>query len=169
VVINQIQPILVRFTVPQGQLPDIQRYYAGGKMLSVRATPSEGSATALEGTLSFMDNSVDTNSGTVLLKAKFANSAGTLWPGQFVKVALQLFVDSNALTIPMAAVMSSQQGSYVFTVESGAAKQRPITISRTLDSLSVIGSGLKEGEQVVLSGQSRLTSGSKLAIKGAPQ
>ena len=165
VVINQIQPILVRFTVPQGQLPDIQRYYTGGKTLLVRATPSEGSAASLEGVLSFMDNSVDAGTGTVLLKAKFTNAEGTLWPGQFVKVGLQLYVDANALTVPIAAVMNSQQGTYVFTVEGGAAKQRPIEIARTVDSLSVVGSGLKEGEKVVLSGQSRLTSGAKVAIK----
>src|SRR4029079_14208011 len=114
VVINQIQPILVRFTVPQSQLPDIQRYYSGGNSLAVHATPSEGSATTLDGTLSFMDNNVDPNSGTVLLKAKFANQQGTLWPGQFVKVDLQLYVDANALTVPGAAVLTGQQGTYVF-------------------------------------------------------
>jgi multidrug efflux system membrane fusion protein len=168
VVINQIEPILVRFTVPQSQLPDIQRYYAGGNMLSVRATPSEGSATTLSGTLSFVDNNVDANSGTVLLKAKFANPQGYLWPGQFVKVALQLYVDTNALTVPAAAVLTSQQGTYVFTVDPmHAAKQRPVQVARTVDSVTVIASGLTDGEQVIISGQSRLVSGSKVTIKGA--
>lgn len=168
VVINQIQPILVRFTVPQSQLPDIQHYYAGGNMLSVRATPSEGSTTSLDGTLSFVDNNVDANSGTVLLKAKFANPQGTLWPGQFVKVALQLYVDANALTLPAAAVMTGQQGTYVFTVDTnGVAKQRSLQVARTVDSVTVIASGLVEGERVIVSGQSRLVSGSKVTIKGA--
>ena len=168
VVINQIQPILVRFTVPQSQFPDIQRYFSGGKSLSVRATPSEGSTTALDGLLSFVDNNVDASSGTVLLKAKFANAQGTLWPGQFVKVALQLYVDANALTLPTGAVLTSQKGTYVFTVdEKSAAKQRPVQVSRTVDSVVVIGSGLTEGEQVILTGQSRLISGSKVTIKGA--
>jgi multidrug efflux system membrane fusion protein len=167
VVINQIQPVLVRFTVPQSQLPDIQRYYGGGNMLSVRATPSEGSTTSLDGTLSFVDNNVDANSGTVLLKAKFANPQGTLWPGQFVKVALQLYVDANALTVPAAAVMTGQQGTYVFTVDTARiAKQRPVEVARTVDSVSVIANGVTEGERVIVSGQSRLTSGSKVAIKG---
>ena len=168
VVINQIDPILVRFTVPQSQLPDIQRYYAGGNMLSVRATPSEGSSTTLTGTLSFVDNNVDANSGTVLLKAKFVNPQGNLWPGQFVTVALQLYVDANALTIPAAAVMTGQQGTYTFTVDAaGRAKQRQLQVARTVDSLSVIASGVTEGEKVITSGQSRLISGSKVTIKGA--
>ncbi|MEO5902824.1 MAG: efflux RND transporter periplasmic adaptor subunit [Gemmatimonadaceae bacterium] len=168
VVINQIQPILVRFTVPQSQFPDIQRYSTGNKLLSVKAAPSEGSSTSYDGTLSFVDNNVDATSGTVLLKAKFDNTAGTLWPGQFVKVALQLYVDANALTLPSAAVMTSQQGTYVFTVdEKNSAKQQPVQVARTVDSLAVIATGLTEGENVILTGQSRLTSGSKVSIKGA--
>ena len=166
VVINQIQPILVRFTVPQSQFPDIQKYYSGDKALTVRVSPSEGSSTSYEGTLSFVDNNVDANSGTVLLKAKFVNADGTLWPGQFVKVALQLYVDANALTLPTAAVMASQQGSYVFTVdEKNSAKQQPVVVARTVDSVAVIASGLKEGERVILTGQSRLISGAKVSIK----
>ena len=167
VVINQIQPILVRFTVPQSQFPDIQRYSAGNKLLAVKASPSEGSATSYEGALSFVDNNVDANSGTVLLKAKFDNTAGTLWPGQFVKVGLQLYVDANALTVPSAAVMTSQQGTYVFTVdEKNLAKQAPVQVSRTVDSLAVIATGVTEGEKVILAGQSRLTNGAKVSIKG---
>lgn len=167
VVINQIQPILVRFTVPQSQFPDIQKYYSGNKMLAVQATPSEGSSTSLNGTLSFVDNNVDANSGTVLLKAKFGNEQGTLWPGQFVTVALQLYVDANALTLPAAAVLTSQQGNYVFTVDAkNAAKLQPVQVARTVDSVVVIGSGVTEGEKVILTGQSRLISGSKVTIKG---
>jgi multidrug efflux system membrane fusion protein len=168
VVINQIQPILVRFTIPQSQFPDIQKYYSANKALAVRVSPSEGSSTSYDGTLSFVDNNVDAGSGTVLLKAKFINADGTLWPGQFVKVALQLYVDANALTVPSAAVLTSQQGTYVFTVdEKNLAKQTPVEVARTVDSVSVIASGLTDGERVILTGQSRLTSGSKVSIKGA--
>lgn len=166
VVINQIQPILVRFTVPQSQFPDVQKYYSGNKALTVQVSPSEGSSTGYDGTLSFVDNNVDANSGTVLLKAKFVNADGTLWPGQFVKVALQLYVDANALTLPAAAVMASQQGTYVFTVdEKNSAKQRPVVVARSVDSVAVIASGLTEGERVILTGQSRLTTGAKVSIK----
>ncbi len=168
VVINQIQPILVRFSVPQSQFPDIQRYYHGGNSLSVSAVPSEGSGTPLEGALAFVDNNVDSTTGTILLKARFANPKGTLWPGQFVKVALQLYVQANALTLPARAVMTGQQGTYVFMVDSaGAAKQRPVQIARTVDSVAVVSSGVNEGEQVIVDGQSRLTSGSKVTIKAS--
>jgi multidrug efflux system membrane fusion protein len=170
VVINQIQPILVRFAIPQSQLPDIQKYYRGGNALQVRVTPSEGSGVPLMGTLAFIDNNVDSTSGTVLLKARFDNPEGTLWPGQYTNVALQLYVDPNALTLPAPAVMTGQQGTYVYTIDSaGNAKQRPVQISRTVDSLAVISSGLKEGERVVMDGQSRLIPGSKVIIKGAPR
>jgi len=170
VVINQIQPILVRFAIPQSQLPDIQKYYRGGNALLVRATPSEGSGVPLTGTLAFIDNNVDSTTGTVLLKARFANPEATLWPGQFTNVALQLYVDPNALTLPAPAIMTGQQGSYVYTVDStGSAKQRPVQVSRTVDSLSVITSGLKEGERVVVDGQSRLIPGSKVTIKSVPR
>jgi len=168
VIINQIQPILVRFSVPQSQFPDIQRYYRGGNALLVRATPSEGSGATLSGTLAFVDNNVDSTTGTVLLKARFANPEGSLWPGQYTNVQLQLFVDPNALTLPSPAVMTGQQGTYVYTVDSaGSAKQRPVQVSRTVDSLSVIASGVKEGEQVIIDGQSRLVPGSKVTIKAA--
>lgn len=168
VVINQIQPILVRFAVPQSQLPEIQRYYRGNNALHVRATPSEGSGVALDGTLAFVDNNVDSTTGTVLLKARFTNPDRTLWPGQYMNVALQLYVDPNALTLPAPAVMTGQQGTYVFTIDSaGTAKQTPVQVARTVDSIAVIASGLKEGERVIVDGQLRLVAGSKVSIKGA--
>lgn len=169
VVINQIQPILVRFTVPQGELPDIQRYFGAGRPLVVQATPSEGSpGAALAGTLAFVDNSVDSTTGTVLLKARFANSPATLWPGQYVTVGLRLYVDPNALTIPSQAVMTGQQGTYVFTVDgAGNPKQVPVRVARTVDTLAVIASGLTVGQRVIMDGQSRLTTGSKVLIKSA--
>jgi len=167
VVINQIQPILVRFAVAQSQFPDIQRYYKGGNALQVRATPSEGSGEPLMGTLAFVDNNVDSTSGTVLLKARFSNPEGTMWPGQYMNVALQLFVDPNALTLPAPAVLTGQQGTYVYTIDtSGTARQRQVQVTRTVDSLAVIGSGLVDGERVIVDGQSRLIPGSKVAIKG---
>jgi multidrug efflux system membrane fusion protein len=167
VVINQIQPILVRFSVAQSQFPDIQRYYRGGNALLVRATPSEGSGVPLQGTLAFVDNNVDSTTGTVLLKARFANPEGTMWPGQYMSVALQLYVDANALTLPAPAVLTGQQGTYVYTIDTaGTARQRPVQVARTVDSVAVIASGLTDGERVIVDGQSRLVPGSKVAIKG---
>jgi membrane fusion protein, multidrug efflux system len=170
VVINQIQPILVRFSVPQSQFPDIQRYYRSGNALQVRATPSEGSGIPIDGSLAFVDNTVDSTSGTVLLKARFTNPEGTIWPGQYMSVALQLYVDPNALTLPAPAVMTGQQGTYVYTIDSTlTARQRPVQVARTVDTLSIIASGLREGERVVVDGQSRLIPGSKVTIKGVPR
>ncbi|GAC1484965.1 MAG: efflux RND transporter periplasmic adaptor subunit [Gemmatimonadaceae bacterium] len=167
VVINQIQPILVRFSVAQSQLPDIQRYYRTGNALVVRAAPSEGSGIPAQGTLAFVDNNVDSTTGTVLLKARFTNPEGTIWPGQYMNVALQLFVDPTALTVPAPAVMTGQQGTYVYTIDTAnTASQRPVQVARTVDSVAVIAGGVKEGERVVVDGQSRLLPGSKVAIKG---
>ena len=170
VVINQIQPILVRFAIPQSQFPDIQRYYRSGNALQVRASPSEGTGIPVDGTLAFVDNNVDSTTGTVLLKARFSNPEGTIWPGQYMKVALQLYVDPNALTLPAPAVMTGQQGTYVYTVDStSTARQRPVQVARTVDSVAVIASGLQDGERVVVTGQSRLIPGSKVRITGVPR
>jgi multidrug efflux system membrane fusion protein len=116
--------------------------------------------------LSFVNNNVDSASGTVLLKARFANSDGTLWPGQFVNVSLQLYVQRNTVTIPAQAVLTGQQGTYVFTVDSGgAARQRLVVAGRTVDSLIVVQHGLTPGERVIVDGQSRLVPGAKVVIK----
>jgi multidrug efflux system membrane fusion protein len=133
----------------------------------VRATPSEGSGVPLQGTLAFVDNNVDSTTGTVLLKARFANPEGTMWPGQYMSVALQLYVDPNALTLPAPAVLTGQQGTYVYIIDTaGTARQRPVQVGRTVDSVAVIASGLTDGERVIVDGQSRLVPGSKVAIKG---
>ncbi|MDQ6738266.1 MAG: efflux RND transporter periplasmic adaptor subunit [Gemmatimonadota bacterium] len=168
VVINQIQPILVRFSIPQSELPDIQRYFGAGKPLAVQASLSESAASAVSGTLAFVDNNVDSSTGTVLLKARFANPSATLWPGQFVTVALRLYVDPNALTVPSQAVLNGQQGTYVFTVDlAGNTKQQLVKVARTVDSMAVIASGLADGDRVITDGQSRLVTGSKVVIKPA--
>jgi multidrug efflux system membrane fusion protein len=169
VVINQIRPILVRFAVPQRDLPGIQRYSAGTE-LAVRVTPAEtndGAATSpIRGTLSFVDNAVDTTTGTVMLKAKFANTSGALWPGQFVTADLQLFVQHDALIVPSQAVLAGQDGSYVFVIDQkGAAEQRPVTPGRTVGSSIIIEKGLTVGERVVTDGQSRLFPGAKVDIR----
>jgi multidrug efflux system membrane fusion protein len=128
--------------------------------------PSEAltSVPMAQGNLTFIDNAVDTTTGTVMLKASFPNKEGTLWPGQFAAVSLRLFEEERALVIPAGAVLNGQQGTYVYLVDStGAARQRPIGVERTADTLAVIAAGLKEGEQVVTSGQSRLTPGARVA------
>jgi multidrug efflux system membrane fusion protein len=111
---------------------------------------------------------VDTLTGTVLLKASFPNTEKTLWSGQFVAATLHLFVEKNALVIPTEAVVTGQQGAYVYVVDSaGTVQQRKISVERSQDSLAVVTAGLRDGEQVVRSGQSRLTAGAKVRIASA--
>jgi len=124
------------------------------------------------GSLFFIDNAVDTTTGTVQLKASFPNPNRRLWAGEFVATRLELFVEQNALVVPASAVVTGQQGQYVYVVtDSLTAEQRPVTVERTAGSLMVIANGLREGERVVTDGQSRLTPNAKVVIntpQGAP-
>src|SRR3989442_2667416 len=130
VVINRIQPILVRFAVPELHLPDIQRYCKN--RLSVLVIPSTEDTTVSEGVLTFVDNSVDTTTGTVLLKAEFPNRDSALWPGEFLSVRLRLYVEEQAMVVPGQAVMTGQQGTYVFVVnQNGTARSQAVTGPRT--------------------------------------
>ncbi|HUF35180.1 MAG TPA: efflux RND transporter periplasmic adaptor subunit [Gemmatimonadales bacterium] len=164
VTINQIRPILVRFAVPAANLPLIQRHRGEGVV--VRAQPGTGEAS--EGTLSFVDNAVDTTTGTILLKGTFANAGGELWPGGFVNVRLQLYVDRDALTVPARAVVTGQQGSFVFVVgPDTVAATRPVRVDRVAADLAVVTGELQPGERVVTDGQLRLREGSKVQVKAA--
>lgn len=167
VTINQLRPILVRFAVPASELPDLQR--RAGQSLHVLARPAQDS-TEYEGDLAFVDNHVDSSTGTVLLKGHFPNASGRLWPGEFVDVTLVMGEQADALVVPAQAVMNAQQGTYVFVVTAaGTAKQQPVTVQRTLDTLAVIARGLAEGDMIVTDGQSRLTSDAKVDIRaGSP-
>jgi multidrug efflux pump subunit AcrA (membrane-fusion protein) len=119
------------------------------------------------GSLSFINNAVDTATGTVLLKATFPNGKGDLWPGEYVATVLRLYVQQDALVVPIQAIVTGQQGTYVFVIDPQAntAKQRPVVIGRTSDTLAVISSGLAEGERVVTDGQSRLQNGAKVSVR----
>ena len=165
VVVNQIRPILVRFAIPAALLPEVRRYR--GNDVVVSATPA-GASTAVQGQLDFIDNAVDTATGTIMLKGRFGNADGVLWPGQFVAVRMQLFVEHGATVVPARAVVAGQQGSYVFTVDSGTtAVLRPVKVARLADSMAVISEGVDAGAQVVVDGQLRLRPGTKVEIKGS--
>ncbi len=164
VLINQIHPILVRFSLPEKALPDVQRY-SRGKKLPVQASPSNG-AGATMGQLTFVDNGVDTTTGTVALKGQFTNEEGRLWPGQFVSVTLQLFVQEGAIVVPSTAVMSGQNGNYVYIVgPDNKVKTQNVTVGRTLADAVVIDKGLDAGLRVVTDGQAKLTPNATVAIK----
>jgi membrane fusion protein, multidrug efflux system len=162
VVINQVQPIFVSFSVPAQNLPEIKRYMPSG--LHVEAQPKEGGVSA-SGLLTFIDNTVDLSTGTIMLKGTFQNEKRSLWPGQFVDVILNLTRQPNALVVPSQAIQNGQQGQFVFVVKSDATVEaRQVTVSRTIGQQSVISSGLAPGETVVTDGQLRLAPGAKVRI-----
>ena len=164
--IVQLRPMLVRFPVPATNLPALRQ--RAGQQLTVIALPARDSASALHGILSFVDNQVDTTTGTVLLKARFPNRDGALWPGEYVTVTLVLGVQNDAVVVPGQAVMQGQQGTYVFVVNNdGTATTQAVTVERTLDSLTVI-AGVPAGTLVVIDGQLRLTPNAKVDIRGGP-
>lgn len=164
--IVEMRPILVRFPVPATNVLALRQ--RAGQELKVIALPARDSASAVQGILSFMDNQIDSATGTVLLKARFPNRDGALWPGEYVTVTLVLGVQNDAVVVPSQAVMQGQQGTYLFVVNNdGTAATQPVTVERTLDSLSVI-AGVPAGTLVVTDGQLRLTPNAKVDIRGGP-
>ena len=164
--IVQMRPILVRFPVPAASLPALRQ--RAGQELKVIALPARDSALAVQGVLSFIDNAVDSATGTVLLKGRFANHDGALWPGEYVNITLVLGIQTDAIVVPSQAVMQGQQGTYVFVVNNdGTASSQPVTVQRTLDSLSVV-AGVPVGALVVTDGQLRLTPNAKVDIRAGP-
>jgi multidrug efflux system membrane fusion protein len=171
VVINQIKPIRVSFAVAENQLPLVRKYAAGKPLeVHVKTSRTDGRSEA-KGRLGFIDNEVDASTGTFTLKAVFPNEDSSLWPGQFVDVELVLTVELHALTVPAGAVVTGQDGTFVFVVGSdNKAEKRPVKVNRTLDAITVIDEGLKAGETVVTDGQMRLMPGAAVEIKpGAPK
>jgi membrane fusion protein, multidrug efflux system len=162
VVINQLQPILVRFPVPEAQFSALQRRSGQGSVLVHVAAP-DSTPIPEAGSLSFIDNAVDSMTSTVTAKAQFANVAGALWPGEYMAVTVQLDVQAGALAVPSVAVIPGQDGNYVFIVgDDHTAKMRPVTVGREVGRFTVIAKGVSAGEHVVVDGQSRLTSGTKV-------
>jgi len=165
VTINQIQPINVSFAVPEKSLPEIKKYMAGGA-LKVEVLLSKDDANPLQGRLSFIDNTVDTATGTIRLKGSFANSDRKLWPGEFVNVVLTLTTQKDALLVPTSAVQTGQNGQFVFVVKQDSTVDvRPVVASRTFGEETVIAKGLAASEKVVTDGHLRLAPGAKIEIK----
>ena len=163
VVIAQIHPIYVSFTVPQQHLATIKQYMAAGP-LSVRATPP-GASKPTVGRLTFVNNTVDPTTGTIQLKGTFDNADNMLWPGQYVEVVLTLTSES-AVVVPSQAVQPGQQGPYVFVVKPDSTVQpRPVELGRRLAADTIITKGLIAGERVVTDGQLRLVPGARVEIK----
>jgi multidrug efflux system membrane fusion protein len=167
VVINQLTPIYVTFAVPEQELPAVQRHLAAGQ-LSVEAAIPQSAEPPEQGVLSFVDNTVDRATGTIRLKATFANPDRRLWPGQFVNVVLTLAAQPDAIVVPSQAVQTGQNGTYVYVVRADrTAEVRPVVVARQREGEAVIQQGLQPGETVVTDGQLRLTSGSQVEVKGS--
>jgi len=165
VTINRIRPVYVDFSVPEQQLPDI-RNSAAAHQLKVEAFVGTDATHAAAGELTFIDNAVDTKTGTVLLKGTFPNEDEMLWPGQFVNVALTLRTQPNALLVPNAAIQTGQQGQYVFVVGKDLTAQvRPVVTGMSVNEEVVVEKGLELGETVVTRGQIRLAAGSTVQIR----
>jgi multidrug efflux system membrane fusion protein len=168
VTIKQLQPIRVRFTVTQADLPDVRRHRDRAPRVDI--APAEGDSGWIEGRLAFVDNAVDPASGTLLLKAEAPNRDGALWPGQFVRVRLRLYEQPGATVVPSASVSSSQRGSYCYVVKADTTVEvRPVTVQRVWRELSVIASGVSAGETVVTDGQLRLSPGAKGVVRSAAE
>jgi multidrug efflux system membrane fusion protein len=167
VVIHQIRPMYVRFTVPQQYLPDILKYSAV-QSLEVRAYAPGESPDARRGCLTFIDNAVDVSTGTILLKAEFPNEDLMLWPGEFVNAVLVLKQLENVVVVPAQSIGTGQMGDFVFVIKKdNTVDLRPVKVSYRLDNDAVIESGLQTGERVVIDGQLRLRPGSAVIEKQA--
>ncbi len=169
VTITQIHPISATFTLPQEELPSVQADMASGAA-PVLAYASDDRTELGDGTLLTPDNTIDTTTGTIRLKATFPNKDGKLWPGQFINAHLQIGMAHDAVTIPPAAIEHGPDGLYVYIVKPDATiAQAAISIGYQTDKLAVVSSGLAGGENVVVDGQSRLQAGTKVAVTTAQQ
>jgi multidrug efflux system membrane fusion protein len=167
VVINQIIPVNVTFSVPEQNLTDIKRHMVSGALKVDAIFPSDAERPE-QGTLAFIDNAVDRSTGTIKLKAEFANRQRRLWPGQFVNVALTLTTQGDAVVIPSEAIQVGPEGQHVFVVKADKTVElRPVNVGRTSEGESIIAKGLVAGEQVVREGQFLLGPGARIEIKDA--
>jgi multidrug efflux system membrane fusion protein len=155
VTILQISPIFVTFAVPEKHLNHIR---AAGPGLAVTTTAGE------TGRLEVIDNSVDSTTGTIRLKAAFANAGRQLWPGQFTNVRLRLKTESGVLVFPDSALQTGPKGSFVWALVDGKAEMRAVKVDRTAGGLCIVSEGVTEGERVVTFGQLRITPGAKLEV-----
>jgi membrane fusion protein, multidrug efflux system len=165
VVINQIAPIYVSLAVPENRLNEVR---ASHKKAAVRVEVAPDNSTRLSGTLAFVDNAVDVATGTIKLRGQFANRDRQLWPGQFVDAWVVLGEEEKALVVPTQALQTGPKGQFVYVVGADdTAELREVSVARAEGNESVIASGLKAGETVVVDGASRVQPGSKLGIKSA--
>jgi membrane fusion protein, multidrug efflux system len=164
VMITQLRPISMLFSLPQQELPRINKVFSEGA-LAVEALGADNTTVADKGTLQVVDNQVDQTTGTVKLKAEFPNAQLQLWPGQFVNVRLLIDTLRGAIVVPTASVQRGPNGTFVFLVQNGdTVSVRAVTVSQQDEKQTVVSSGLQAGDRVVTTGFVRLAEGSKIVI-----
>lgn len=165
IVINQLSPIYITFSVPQQNLAMLNRYRAAGT-LSVTAAPTGDTGPAEKGELTFIDNAIDSSTGTLKLKATFPNENHVLWPGQFANVHLTLS-SPEVFVVAASAIQNDQKGQHVFVINpaDNTAELRAVTVERSNENEAVVSKGLKEGEVVVTEGQLRVLPGKPVEIR----
>jgi multidrug efflux system membrane fusion protein len=166
VVINSTKPILVSLSVPQRNLDDVRRAWSSSQ-LKVELSANRGGPIVAEGQLVFIDNTVNVQTGTILLKARVKNEHEELWPGQFVAARIILKVEQDAIALPETAVQPGQDKPFVYVIRNGKAAMQPVQISRQIGNLIVLSKGLTAGEQVVVDVPYALTDGAAVQIKQA--
>lgn len=165
IVINQIQPVYAVFSVPEQYIGEIKKYMSSGK-IKVEVIIGKDEKYLESGVITFVDNTVDTSTGTIKLKATFANRERHLWPGQFVNVVMTLTARSNAVVVPSQAIQTGQKGLYVFVIKPDlSVESRPVVTSLSFENETVVEKGLQPGERVVTDGQMRLFPGAKADVK----
>ena len=168
VTVTQMKPIFVTFTIPQETLDEIKTNQANGQ-LTVTAYASDDKTVLAQGKLTLINNQVDTTTGTVQLKATFDNNDERLWPGEFVNTRVIVSVRKDALTVPATTIMQGPNGAYAYTIKPDNTVQRQdVQVAATQDGLAVIEKGLSNNDTVVVSGQYRLTKGSKVKSDQQP-
>jgi membrane fusion protein, multidrug efflux system len=168
VVITQIKPLSVFFSLPQQQVARVNRAFAQAPLV-VEALSSDNKSVVDRGTLQVVDNQVDQTTGTVKLKAEFPNADLQLWPGQFVNVRLLIETLRQVVTIPTAAVQRGPNGTFVYVMNEDAVAVRPVTVSQQDDVQAVITSGLSAQDRVVTTGFARISDGTKVAAASADE
>jgi len=166
-VITQLQPITVIFTLPEDQLNSVRQHMRNGA-LRTEAYSRDDQTKLSTGKLLTIDNQIDVTTGTGRLKAEFSNPGDELWPNQFVNIHLLLETRKNTFVIPAAAVQRGPQGTYVFVVKPDKTVEvRPITVAISQNNLTAVSNGLSPNETVVTDGQDKLQAGSKVEPRGA--
>jgi membrane fusion protein, multidrug efflux system len=167
VVVTQMHPISVVFTLPEDEVHGVAKAMGGGP-LKVSVNSRDGKLHLADGVLKLIDNQIDETTGTIRLKAEFANADGALWPGEFVMAQLLLRTDAKVLTVPSTAVQRGPNGLYVYVVKpDNTAELRPVEADRLEQAVAVISSGLDEGERVVVSGHLKVQPGAAVTARMA--